>query len=41
MTLASLLLAVVALLTSIGAFGGPQAAAGAPPAQTTPGETAP
>ena len=41
MTLASLVLAVVALLTSVGAFGGPQAAAGLPPVETIPGETAP
>lgn len=41
MSLASLVLAAVALLTSIGAFGGPQAAAGLPPLQEIPGETTP
>jgi len=39
MTVASLVLAVAALLTSIGAFGGPEAAAGLPPVQTLPGES--
>lgn len=41
MTLLGLVLAVGALLTSIGAFGGPQASAGVPPAQTIPGESTP
>jgi NADH:ubiquinone oxidoreductase subunit 2 (chain N) len=41
LTLLGLVLAVVALLTSIGAFGGPQASAGLPPDLTIPGETAP
>ena len=41
MTVATLDLAVVALLTSIGAFGGPEAAAGLPPVQTIPGESIP
>ena len=40
-TTLALVLTAVALLTSIGAFGGPQAAAGLPPAETIPGETAP
>ena len=41
LTLASVLLAVAALLTSIGAFGGPEAAAGLPPVQAIPGEEGP
>jgi hypothetical protein len=41
LTVLSLILALVALMTSIGAFGGPQAAAGLPPALTTPGESTP
>ena len=41
LTLASLVLAVMAVLTSVGAFGGPAAAAGLPPVQTIPGETSP
>ena len=40
-TALSLVLALVALATSMGAFGGPEAAAGLPPADTIPGETAP
>jgi len=40
-TLLVLVLGVASLLTSIGAFGGPQAAAGLPPVQTLPGETTP
>ena len=40
-TALTLVLAVGALLTSIGAFGGPEAAAGLPPADTIPGEQAP
>ena len=40
-TTLALVLTAVALLTSIGAFGGPEAAAGLPPAETIPGETAP
>jgi len=40
-TLLALVLGVASLLTSIGAFGGPQAAAGLPPVQTLPGETTP
>jgi hypothetical protein len=40
-TTLSLVLALVALATSMGAFGGPEAAAGLPPADTIPGETAP
>ena len=39
--LLAVVLAVVALMTSIGAFGGPQAAAGLPPAQAIPGESTP
>jgi multicomponent Na+:H+ antiporter subunit D len=41
LSVAALVLAVVALLTSIGAFGGPEAAAGLPPVQAIPGETSP
>jgi hypothetical protein len=41
LSLASLVLAAVALMTSVGAFGGPQAAAGLPPEQAIPGESAP
>jgi NADH:ubiquinone oxidoreductase subunit 2 (subunit N) len=41
LTMLGLLLAVVALLTSIGAFGGPQSAAGLPPELVISGETAP
>ena len=40
-TALTLVLAATALLTSIGAFGGPEAAAGLPPVDTIPGETAP
>ena len=40
-TALTLVLAATALLTSIGAFGGPEAAAGLPPVDTVPGETAP
>ena len=40
-TALTLVLALAALLTSIGAFGGPEAAAGLPPADTIPGEQAP
>jgi formate hydrogenlyase subunit 3/multisubunit Na+/H+ antiporter MnhD subunit len=40
-TALSVVLALVALLTSIGAFGGPQAAAGLPPALAIPGESTP
>ena len=39
-TALSLVLALAALLTSIGAFGGPEAAAGLPPVDTIPGEVA-
>ncbi len=37
----ALVLALAALLTSIGAFGGPEAAAGLPPADAIPGEVGP
>ena len=40
-TALTLVLAATALLTSIGAFGGPEAAAGLPPVDTVPGETTP
>jgi len=40
-TALSLVLALAALATSMGAFGGPEAAAGLPPADTIPGETNP
>jgi hypothetical protein len=40
-TALTLVLALAALLTSVGAFGGPEAAAGLPPADTIPGEQAP
>ena len=40
-TTLTLVLAATALLTAVGAFGGPEAAAGLPPVNTIPGEQAP